>query len=661
MPAYLRLLLPLLFVVGIQAATAQTADTAEAVIQEQAAGNKIKLNALLRPLRQVAGAPEAYYSYCWELGDGSYSFAREPEHIYKDTGTYQVRLFATNNYDDGKKPRSRPRPVKVKTRTLLAANNPSNFFSGKGVLEMKTNCMPLPGEDMLLMLGYRNLQVQAGVSGSIMLLYNEKQFRQSSFEVAEARVYHKERGIGMDSLLAFTHDNVWDNELEAHAGGLFTASVTAGGASQSRMQLLQMLKQEMSGYQAHRIFRIEDLQQQEERLMFLQINTLPEMIKDTNAVVTIGALFIPDDPAMEMERFNLELQIVASHDPNRMMLRNRRMNYRFTGKNKNLDYKVRFQNTGKGPAKKVVVTVAIPGMVNSGTVELLQSKPECGWCKQVYAGGSCIDTILYKDSIQFVFNNIYLPGTQQDGVSDPDSTMGFVKYRLHFAKGLVKNSFRSSAAIVFDKNEPIYTNKSVGSFKKGWSPGILAGYGFLPGSKPDIGKHNWVVGATLSEYAPYKRYWQWELYVQRYSSYEQLIGRREGGDTLINGRDYKLAYRERYNKVNVLTVELVPFSIRQNFNSWIAAGAGVLVAAELNRTTARMYRAVVAESTAQLPFVVPDKEEERAASSFGSWRGALFADVQLGRVRVGPVAGLRFLQYTNPCYIQLLLYAGWKF
>lgn len=659
MPAHPQLLLPFLLFCCTQSITAQTTDTATAVIQAQTEDNRVKLNAVLRPLRQVAGAPEAYYSYCWELGDGSFSFAKEPAHVYKDTGTYMVRLFATNNYDDGKKPRSLPRPVKVKTRTALAVNSPSSFFSGNGMLEMKTNCMPLPGEDMLLMLGYRNKKTADAVNGSIMLLYNEKQFKQSSFDIADARTYHQERKITLDSLFAFTLPAEYAPGIDG-GSGLFTAGIAGVEKPAARLQLMQMLKQEMNGFQAHRIFRVENVQQQEERLLFLQINILPEMIKDTNAVVTIGALFIPDDPSMEMERFNLELQIVASHDPNKIMLKNRRMNYRVTGKNKDIVYKVRFQNTGKGPAKKVAVTIAIPGMLNAGTVELVESKPACRWCDSAYAGGSCIDTVLYKDSIQFIFQNIYLPGTQQDGVSDPDSTMGYIRYKLHFGKGMVKKSFQSSAAIVFDKNEPVYTNKSLGRFKKGLSPGIIAGYGFLPGDKPDAGKNNFVAGVTLSEYAPYKRYWQWELYVQQHSSYEQLIGRRDGGDTLINGRDYKLAYRERYNKIRVLSIEAVPLSFRYNFSGLLSAGTGMLVSAELNRTTTQYYRAVVAPNTQQPP-VVPDKEESHASESLANWRGALFADVQLGRVRVGPAIGLRFLQYTNPAHQLLLLYGSWKF
>ncbi len=62
---------------------------------------------------------------------------------------------------------------------------------------MITNQLAKPGEDTVLLLGYRNKEAHARpVSGSVMLLYNEKQFAQNSFDLAEARMYHEERALG---------------------------------------------------------------------------------------------------------------------------------------------------------------------------------------------------------------------------------------------------------------------------------------------------------------------------------------------------------------------------------------------------------------------------------------------------------------------------------
>lgn len=644
------------------AGKAQVNDTAAAEITPFIENNKVKLVPVLRPLRQVAGAPASFYSYFWEFGDGTYSFEKEPEHIYKDTGTYDIRLYATNNYDDGKKPRTRPRPVKVKSKTMLATNRQPAFFSGNGVLEMRTNQMAKPGDDMVLLVGYRNAPGNtAPAGGSIMLLYNEKQFSSNSFDLADVRSYHSERQIGFDSLLAYAPAGYELSPAdEPGRNGWFTAAAAEAPEIPDRQQLLQVLKKEMSRFRGHSIWRINNVQEGEERFLFMSLTTLPEMIKDTNAVVTLTALFIPDDPSLETERYDLELQVVASHDPNKMMLKNHKLNYRFTGRNRDIVYKVRFQNTGKGPAKKVAVTVYLPGVMQATTVELTDMKPKCGWCDSAYENQSCIDTLLTKDSILFIFKNIYLPGTQQEGVSDPDSTMGFIKYKLHFGK-MQKTDFTSSASIVFDKNEPIYTNRSVGKFKKGISPGIILGYGTAAGSKAaDAGKKNYTIGVTLSQFHPHKKYFQWELYLQQYGAYERVLSRVVNRDTSVNGADYKMNYRDIIARVKVLSIEAVPVEFRYNFSSFFSAGAGVAVAGEISRTTSGILRAELEQPATGSTFIL-QAEVARKTESFAAWRIAPFIDIQFGRVRTGPLGGIRLLHYTNPSQPRLFWYAAWKF
>jgi PKD domain len=653
----------LLLLCSMQVVRAQE-DTTAAQMEPVIDNNRVTFQPVLRPLRQVAGAPEAFYSYFWEFGDGTYSFEKQPVHTYKDTGVYEVRLFATNNYDDGKKPNTRPRPIPVNRKSMLADNTIKPFFfTGNGALEIKTNQQPKPGEDLVLLLGYRNRpgSHMAGISGSVMLLYNEKQFSQNSFDISDVRKYNYERPIGLDSLVAYAPlEETLVPEQETRQG-LFTVSAANYTPPADRLQLKQFLKEEMSMYRQHNIWRVNEVKPGEEKFLFISVNTLPEMIKDTNAVVTIAGLFIPDDPSQDVEKFELELQIVASHDPNRILLKKRRLNYRFTGKNKDNIYKIRFQNTGKGPAKKVAITVTVPGMLNAATVDVLDMKPACTWCDSARPGQSCIDTVITKDSLQFVFRNIYLPGTQQEGVSDPDSTMGFIRYKLRFTKKMRKMPFTSRAAIVFDKNEPVYTNRSIGKFRKGISPGIILGYNVAAGSSiSSVARQQYNIGFTISEYAAYKKYFQWELYLQPSRQYESFEGRRFGGDTVLNGVAYKVEFRDAFNRVKVFSAELVPIEFRYNLSSFASAGAGALLAAEISREITRLIRTHI-QSPNQGNLQILEGEKGKQTRSFATWREALFADVQLGKVRVGPVAGFRFLQYFNPSHQRMVFYLGWKF
>lgn len=664
MISYKPLLTLIVLLCIVKGLKAQVSDTIPPDIEPTIDSNQVKLNAVLRPLRQIAGAPAAFYTYFWEFGDGTYSFERNPIHHYKDTGNFDIRLFATNNYDDGKKPPTRLRRVKVeKKKTMLAMNNQPSFFSGNGSLEIRANQQPKPGEDLVLLMGYRNkpgAPVQA-VSGSIMLLYNEKQFSQNGFDIAHARTYHNESSIGFDSLVAMAPaDPTSFLAGEADGTGLFSVTGNEYDALAGKKELIQWIKTESAAFRQNKIWRVQDVRPGEEKFMFVTINTLPEMIKDTNAVVTLAGLFIPDDPSMEAERFNLELQIVASHDPNKLQLRNRRLNYRFTTRNRDNTYKVRFQNTGKGPAKRVAVTVTLPGMLNAATLKLVDMKPYCVPCATAYPNQSCVDTVVTKDSIQFIFKNIYLPGTQQDGVNDPDSTMGYVKYVLNFNKGMKKLPFVSRASIVFDKNEPIITNKSTGRFKKGLSPGIMVGYNMSLGAKlAGIPQENYTLGFTLSEYSPYKPYLQWELYLQPSRRQQTFISRSAGRDTMYNGVGYKVDYKDVYQKVQVLGIEAVPIQVRYNLKSWIGTGAGLLVAGELNRKTSDYVEASLIPPNGQRAIMITG-EQNIKTTSFAEWRGAVFADIQLGMVRVGPALGVRFLHYINPGQQRVYFFATWR-
>ena len=72
-------------------------------------GNQVSFKPETPPLIQMAGAPKANYSYFWEMGDGNYSKEATPKHTYKKAGDYKVNLTVTNNYDNGKPPKTRPK------------------------------------------------------------------------------------------------------------------------------------------------------------------------------------------------------------------------------------------------------------------------------------------------------------------------------------------------------------------------------------------------------------------------------------------------------------------------------------------------------------------------------------------------------------------------
>lgn len=640
-------------------AMGQGVDTSKANINFQLNNNQANFSSTLRPLQPIAGAPDPFYSYYWEFGDGQFSFEEKPKHVYRDTGLFNARLFATNNYDDGKPPPLKPKPVRVKSKgnnMNIAGRNPS-FFKQGGAIEMRVNAMPKPDEDMVLIIGYRNEKEIMAMNGSMILFYNERQFKKNNFDLSEERTYNNEQKTALSNILAYEPGSQSadmnllagpsafpEEESPAYYGGNLTALVAA--------------KQKI--FRQNQTWRFNNLERGGEKYFFITLHTTPEMIKDTNAVVELTGMFVPDNPALEIEEYTLELQIVASHDPNRMMLKNRRLNYRFTGKKKEMTYTVRFQNTGKGPAKKASVAVSVPPMMDANSLEILDYYPNAPFCKTVVMRGqSCFDTIIHKDSIYFQFNNIYLPGIRQQGFNDPDSTMGFVKYRLHFNKNLKKLPFVSNAAIVFDNNRPVYTNNQKGYFKPGKSYGIIGGYVFF--IDKNLKEENYFsIGGSFSPYAPHRKYLQEELYL----GYLQFPERQTGfgtinKDTIINSLQYHIFQREVFAKPKFIKLDMVPLQLRYNFFNWMGGGIGSILS--FNAFNLNNNREVIYMQQQPNPTPIIVNKEYATSKWFNGFDAAVFADVQFGRARVGPVVGARFVHYFKFPRNGLYAYLAWRF
>lgn len=647
------------------------ADTVPAIIDYKIENKVLKFSSILRPLRQIAGAPEPFYTYFWEFGDGQFSFEKEPEHVYPDSGLYQARLFATNNYDDGKRPPTRPKPLKPGTsRPILASNQQPDFFKSKGNIELKTNCMPKPGEDMVLIVGYRNKAENGtpSVNGTIAILYNDKEFNKDNFELVASRLYHQEKKTSINKQGTIAALKQVQSPFLASLNGPNQGDFSNVAFDE---QGTALIKSNMETFRNAEGWKFENLKTGQEKFLFLELKTTPEMIKDTNAVVRLTGMFIPDNPLVATEFFTMELQIVASHDPNKMMLKHSRMNYRFTGKNRKLTYKVRFQNTGKGPAKKVDVGVAISEVLDKSSVQIIDSKPKLRSCDSAYANQSCLDTVSSADSLHFIFKNIYLPGLQQKGVNDPDSTMGFIEYKIGFKEKPKKLPFKSGAAIVFDKNEPIYTNRAAGRYKMGLSPGIIAGYGFpfQNGNTPYSGQKSLTFGLSLAPYAPHRYYWQVELYMSTFAEKEYHISHTLGDDRLVpvpvNGKlqEGRIKYSDSTARIKVKTINIVPLQLRYNFNKYVGAGVGTLVAFDINKQVSPAKETIyqIVNASGNQTEVVNQQSFDKQSYRLKDFQNTLFADVQVGKVHVGPSLGFRYLYTVQGSANRLITYLTWKF
>ena len=138
--------------------------------------NKFRFKPQPPPVIQMAGAKEAFWSYFWEFGDGSYSFDAEPVHYYQSNGEYAIDLLATVAYDNGKPPTSQG-------GNLVATNNdgslPTASTPHKTLFEAKTKehlllnnvRAPRAAEEFVVIGSYQNPN-PIPVSGKLYFFFN---------------------------------------------------------------------------------------------------------------------------------------------------------------------------------------------------------------------------------------------------------------------------------------------------------------------------------------------------------------------------------------------------------------------------------------------------------------------------------------------------------
>ncbi|WP_281989390.1 DUF7619 domain-containing protein [Aquimarina aggregata] len=631
-----------------------------APISYEIQGNQVMYSAQMPPLNQIAGAPKAFYTYYWEMGDGNYSFKEKPEHQYNKSGTYTTRLWATNNYDNGKPPSSRPQSVSIgKVNDEATLQNVISPFTEDQDLILKRNREPIPDQEMILITSYKNTSNYVS-SGKLYLFYNDNQFKNDNFILEDTRMYHGERITTLDALSAAQNYSNDQHTLLASLDDFVTSHKrTFMQDSTKRKNLPLTLEESKALYRNHQMIEFNNMKPGEERNIFRTLRTTPEMIKDTSAIVTLRSIYVPDENFDNHTVKDTEMEIVTSHDPNKMSSNGWLMNYRLV-RFKRLKFKVRFQNNGEGPANTIRLEVDTPEMFDKSTLRIDGMYPDCPICpKEKEVNYSCLDTTLQKDKIIFQFNKIYLPGSQQKNVSEIDSTKGFVKYSMKFGNDFHKKKTKSRTAIFFDKNEPIITNYATTRFMPGISIGAKAGYI----TSPNLNNYKeYFLGATISPFKSYKAYYQAELFFSSgsYNETRDFETRNVQADGTVN-----LIRLRESNNFNTTSIYAVPGSIRYNLNNFMAIGTGIQlkIDATLNNdreTNGTGFQIIQNGNERPNPDLNSFNAEE-IDDSFTNLQTGVFIGINLGTVRIGPSLGIRYVYSFDSPNSQIQFYGIWKF
>ncbi|MBF4483877.1 PKD domain-containing protein [Flavobacterium sp. CSZ] len=613
-------------------------------------GNAVTYKPEMPPLIPIAGAPKPSYSYLWELGDGHYSKEAEPKHVYKNKGTYTTRLAVTNNYDNGKPPATRPKKVAINDITDTNYKDIVSIADQNGFTILK-NCDPIPKQEMVVVVGYQNLENYVS-SGKLYLFYNEKQFKSNNFELTDFRTYANEREI-KEKTIAAVNDLDDSNNYLASAENSFKTKKYRNTTTEEDLDA--SLLDANKTYHNVSVLEFDDANPGETRNVFYTFKTTPEMIKDTSATVTMRGIFVPNRSYKNHKIKNLEMEIVTSHDPNKMGSNGSFMNYRLV-RFKRVNFKTRFQNNGEGPARMIRLETDVPDMFDKKTFKVEDMYPKCPICpKDEVPTVSCLDTIIKKNQIFFTFKNIYLPGSEQKNIHEKDSTKGFVKYSMKFAEDFHKVKTRSRTAIIFDKNEPIITNYATTRFLPGISIGAKAGYNVYP----DLEKStSYFVGATISPFKSYRFYWQaeWLNAINKYESGATVVDQN-----VVNPNGVKQFQRTTTTTENKSVNWEIPVLIRYNINNYIGVGAGVQANFDVSSEQTINKKIESFEGGTDQFLMDTRTESSSVKNSFVNLKTGLLFDLTLGFARIGPSLGARYVMNFEQNFNYFQFYGIWKF
>ncbi|ALJ05271.1 hypothetical protein APS56_09115 [Pseudalgibacter alginicilyticus] len=623
--------------------------TRTATINHTANGNQVVFTPETPILNQIAGAPKAFYTHFWEFGDGNYSTEENPKHIYKNKGEYNVKLWATNNYDTGKPPTTRPKKVaitNVTTEYEEIASMDEDFI-------LKRNREPVPDQEMVVVLSYKNIKDYV-TNGKLYLFYNELKYKANNFELIETRTHHNENKVSTDEF-AFTYNIENTKTYLASSTNELVKTSEAIQDSTEKTNLPLTIQESKTLYKNWRLLEFGNMNPNEERNIFFSLKTTPEMVKDTSAIISVRGIYVPDANYDNHKVKDMEMEIVTSHDPNKMSSNGTFMNYRLV-RFKTLKYKVKFQNNGEGPARTIRLETDIPDMLDKSTIKVLDMYPKCDICPKREVLYSCLDTSFTDTQAIFTFKNIYLPGSEQKNVKEYDSTKGFVKYSIKFAKDFHKKSTKSRTAIIFDKNDPIITNYSTTRFSPGISIGAKVGVNSFSDLK---NSDSYFFGVTISPYKSYRWYWQIEL-MNNFHKYN--------ADTFVNEQFVDDAQGFRYLQRTTTNVSYenidwdIPVLVRYNLNNYVGLGAGLQTTFSLNEKQDRTIFIEQFESdAADAPTFNTITNNTNETNSFVNLRTSVVLDATAGFSRIGPSLGARYVLNLENNFNYWQFYAIWKF
>jgi uncharacterized repeat protein (TIGR01451 family) len=150
----------------------------------------------------------------------------------------------------------------------------------------------------------------------------------------------------------------------------------------------------------------------------------------------------------------VKIEVRGSYDPNDISVNKTNIVTKDKIALNSLDYLIKFQNTGNASALKVEVLDTLTAKLDYTSIDMLSSSHN--YDMQIIESKNKVDNFTV---IKWTFDNINLP----DSISNEKASHGFINFRIKNnpnKMALITDSILNKAAIYFDFNPPIITNKA---------------------------------------------------------------------------------------------------------------------------------------------------------------------------------------------------------
>jgi len=488
-------------------------------------------------LSGLQGAPPPFYKSFWICSNGQYSRQDTANFTFRQAKNYTITAYSNGQYTSGGPPPPVRTNFSVGSRNIALNNNTTPGVTTP--LTLTTN-FPLPstnnvtqvehalvpGNRLVQVITYGNPYTNNVQNGTIYYFYNE----------------HR----GADPALLY-HTNHHNNSEQ----------ITQGSISDIQSTLSQDLQDKALGYKQYIKIVYSGLQAQQSRNVFIDFVVLTPGILPTHKIETYCGIQL-DSTTNTFASRTSSFQYMAAYDPNLIEVDSRRLAFKKQFGFNTLTYTVRFRNDGVGPATNIIIAQAVPPALSLRQVEVLSSHPPLPGSSPTDTAGRFYTT-LNHDTLRFHLKKVYLPGSRQPGLTQPDSANGYITYRF-LTSGRKQRNIRARASIYFDQNPPIETGvaKTNLVYYRRW--GVMAGL------SPQLQQTNFVRLLPISflrvlrtRFKPKGFYNQPEFALQR------LPLRYEG----VQGFQQQLQW--------------VPIHTRYNLGRWLGVGAGICTQWQLSQ------------------------------------------------------------------------------